>query len=59
MMDNEHIRHHIQMAMLIVAAVLLSTAIYLEQGLEQMLVMSSVELAILATCVYFIYAPDK
>ena len=56
---NKNTRHHIQMAMLVVAAVLFVMAVYKDIGLIHAMSACVVSLVILSGMIYFIYEEDE
>ena len=55
---NKNTRHHIQMAMLVVAAVLLVIAVYHDMGLIHATSACVVSLVILSGMIYIIYGDN-
>ena len=56
---NKNTRHHIQMAMLVVAAVLLVIAVYHDMGLIHAISACVVSLVFLSVTIFFLYGDEE
>ena len=56
---DKNTRHHIQMAMLVIAAVLFVIAVYEDMGLTHAVSACVVSLVFLSGMMFFIYGDDK
>ena len=56
---DKNTRHHIQMAMLVIAAVLFVIAVYEDMGLAHAVSACVVSLVFLSGMMFFIYGDDK
>lgn len=56
---NKNTRHHIQMAMLVVAAVLFVMAVYKDIGLIHAMSACVVSLVILSVTIFFLYGDEE
>ena len=56
---DKNTRHHIQMAMLVIAAVLFVIAVYEDMGLTHAISACVVSLVFLSGMMFFIYGDDK
>ena len=56
---NKNTRHHVQMAMLVIAAVLFVIAVYEDMGLTHAVSACVVSLVFLSGMMFFIYGDDK
>ena len=56
---NKNTRHHVQMAMLVIAAVLFVIAVYEDMGLTHAVSACVVSLVFLSGIIFFLYGDDK
>ena len=56
---DKNTRHHIQMAMLVIAAVLFVIAVYEDMGLTHAISACVVSLVFLSGIIFFLYGEDK
>ena len=56
---DKNTRHHVQMAMLVIAAVLFVTAVYHDMGLTHAISACVVSLVFLSGIIFFLYGDDK